>query len=182
MHGCGCTKLYLELGLKPDVSIAEEARDSGAVGQDIFDIIMTTPERFAVMDDYTKSVNENDFRRGACLIGDTAVRSCVEEKTALDDRELCVFDTEYFDITEDSSIGLEESFAETSTQMESTILSLLYKPFPHDLPAINKDILILKAAYEGNMERYVRLRRPSLIKKEQFCLERGIYHSTTFAK
>ncbi|KAJ4287831.1 hypothetical protein N0V88_007541 [Collariella sp. IMI 366227] len=47
------TALYLELDLLPDVSIAEEARESGNDGSTaIFEHIMGQPTRYAVMDDY----------------------------------------------------------------------------------------------------------------------------------
>jgi hypothetical protein len=60
---------------------------------------------------------------------------------------------------------------------------LLYTPLPTDLPTINKDLLILMAAYYGNIERYVRLRRPNKwVGSEMCCAVRGIYHNTMFAK
>lgn len=46
----------------------------------------------------------------------------------------------------------------------------------------NKYILIHMAAYEGNVDRYARLRRPFMIEDEFACIIRGIYHNTTFAK
>ena len=66
---------------------------------------------------------------------------------------------------------------------DSADVTLLYSPLPSDLPAfiINKDELILMAAYEGNVDRYVRLRRPYFLDKEVACIVRGIYHNTSFA-
>ena len=55
---------------------------------------------------------------------------------------------------------------------------LFYSPLPMDLPNINKDLLILHAAYSGNIDRYIRLRRPTMIQQEYACIIRGIYHST----
>ena len=47
---------------------------------------------------------------------------------------------------------------------------------------MNKNLLILMAAYEGNVDRYARLRRPQMMHLEVFCVIRGIYHNTMFAK
>jgi hypothetical protein len=61
----------------------------------------------------------------------------------------------------------------------------LYAPLPDDpLPSdIHKDLLLLYAAYTGNIDRYARLRDPnSWIRHEFECVVHGIYHSTTFAK
>lgn len=59
---------------------------------------------------------------------------------------------------------------------------LLYSPLPVDLPPINKDNLILVAAYTGDIDRYVRLRRPRIIEYEFECIVRGIYHNVFWAK
>lgn len=54
----GYLALYLELDLLPDVSIAEEARESGNDGSTaILKHIMSQPSRYAVMDDYERTVN-----------------------------------------------------------------------------------------------------------------------------
>jgi hypothetical protein len=80
----GYLDLYRELQLLPDVSIAEEARDN--IGRDnggsqaIFNEIVAQHVKYAVMDDYTRSVNINGPRPGAVLNGDTAVRSLLEVK------------------------------------------------------------------------------------------------------
>lgn len=50
------TDLYKESYLLRDVSIAEEARNA-AEDADIYKIIMSAPQRWAVMDDFTRSVN-----------------------------------------------------------------------------------------------------------------------------
>lgn len=41
---------------------------------------------------------------------------------------------------------------------------------------------ILMAAYYGNIGRYARLRRPTMIDQELSCVIYGIHHSTMFAK
>ncbi|ORY68227.1 uncharacterized protein BCR38DRAFT_334985, partial [Pseudomassariella vexata] len=45
-----------------------------------------------------------------------------------------------------------------------------------------KDILILMAAWEANIDRYYRFRRPTMLPEEVCCVKRGIYYHTTFAK
>jgi hypothetical protein len=75
----GYLHLYRELQLLPDVSIAGEARDNQKNDGTIFDEIMAQPIKYAVMDDYTRSVNLNNLRAVSCLNGDTAVRSLLEE-------------------------------------------------------------------------------------------------------
>lgn len=72
----GYGKLYNELDLLPDVSIAEEARGNGKL--DIFEHITSHPVRYTVMNDYQRSVDLQNPRPGACLNGDTAVRSSLE--------------------------------------------------------------------------------------------------------
>ncbi|KAL2814161.1 hypothetical protein BJX63DRAFT_431564 [Aspergillus granulosus] len=60
----------------------------------------------------------------------------------------------------------------------------LYSPLPDELPTgVHKDLLLLYAAYVGNIDRYVRLRDPNnFIDYEFDCIVRGIYHDTMFAK
>ena len=60
--------------------------------------------------------------------------------------------------------------------------SLRSTPLPADLPTANKDLLILMAAYDGNIDRYARFRRPTRIPTELNCIVRGIYHHTMFVK
>jgi hypothetical protein len=61
------------------------------------------------------------------------------------------------------------------------MLDLLSSPLPVDLPAINKDLLILMAAYYGDIDRFARLRRSENIHHEINCCVRGIDHTITFA-
>ncbi|KJZ79037.1 hypothetical protein HIM_01810 [Hirsutella minnesotensis 3608] len=64
---------------------------------------------------------------------------------------------------------------------EDTI-KLLCNPLPRDLPSCNKDVLIVMAAYRGDIDRYCRLRRPYFVGNELGAVVRGIYHNTQFAK
>jgi hypothetical protein len=57
-----------------------------------------------------------------------------------------------------------------------------YNPLPLDLPTVKKDLLLLMAAYDGSIDRYVRLCRPSVTSIEVPCVIRGICHHTMFAR
>ena len=166
--------LYKELGLLPDVHIAEEARDNNAMK--IYNLIMTSDVKYDVMDDYTRTVNLESPKAGVHLNGDTAVRSLLEIKQRHSSNN---FETPYFNITEDMNI---DSYTSLEKETMDDVSPLLYSPLPVDLPTVNKDILILMAAYYGDIDRYVRLRRPMLIPCEVDCVIRGIFHNTLFAK
>ncbi|GKT51497.1 uncharacterized protein ColSpa_11678 [Colletotrichum spaethianum] len=140
----GYSTLYGELNLLPDVSIAEEARDNRLYN--IFEAIVHQDTRYAVMDDYTRTVNLQSPKPG-CLNGDTAVRSTI-----------------------------------VITTLDREFLDLLWKPLPRDLPTTNKDALIIAAVWDGNVDRYHRLRRSKLVPNEISAVVRGAYHHTPFAR
>ncbi|KAJ5661388.1 uncharacterized protein N7477_009004 [Penicillium maclennaniae] len=73
----GYIDLYRELDLLPEAHIAEEARDNGSNA--IFEMIMASPVRYRVMNDYTRTVNLENPPIGG-LNGDTAVQSFLERK------------------------------------------------------------------------------------------------------
>ncbi|KFZ22978.1 hypothetical protein V502_02543 [Pseudogymnoascus sp. VKM F-4520 (FW-2644)] len=143
------------------------------------------------MDDYKCTVELSNPRAGACLNGDTAVRSSLDEKEwhvsyASSDDVMRMGSYRpwrsefYFNITEDGHVGNFQ--LEDKQTPDPEVVQYLYTPLPADLPKINKDILILEAAYEGNVDRYVRLRRPDMLNGEFQCVMRGIFHNTMFAK
>ncbi|KAH0439673.1 hypothetical protein CcaCcLH18_02783 [Colletotrichum camelliae] len=185
----GYAKLYFELDLLPDISIAEEARDArdaGAPDVDvagadaIFRAIVEQPVRYAVMDDYTCTANlENPEKRiRVGLNGDTALRSGlfadVEKLTPADWSQGLM----WFNITGEG-VGVNPDMA----RLPREFAWLLYEPLPVDLPTARKDVLILMAAWEGDVDRYVRLRRPvTAEKRESLAVMRGIHFSATFAK
>lgn len=217
----GFKDLYSELDLLPDVSIAEEARDSVLRGrsqggeddhningsQEIFDQIVRQPVRWQVMDDYTRSVNLDSPKPARYgLNGDTAIFSTLElrrdfrslrlssrfgisDKMSLDppywaDSELAPC---YFNITEDWNVDEYTSCSENSQDSDQLLSEemeeLLWNPLPVDLPWGNKDLLVLMAAYHGDVDRYARLRRPQHVSRaETACVVRGIHHNTLFAK
>lgn len=179
----GYSDLFKELGLLPEVSICEEARESKAEGSKvIYNRILSQPVRYAVMNDYERSVNETEPKPGAHLNGDTATVSCLRVTQDVGSYLTGRWKRHYFDITEDENVGLVSSEQQLVPKFPVDHAQLLYLPLPPDLPTTNKDALILMAAYEGNVDRYVRLRRPVLVKDELECILRGIYHHTTFAK
>lgn len=176
----GYTSLYSELSLLPDASIAEEARSSSK-GTDIYRSVMDQPLRYRVMDDYTRAIL-NPPIANVFVNGDTAlVSSLVIQKTTtrinLSREPEC-----YFDLKEDENVGLDTNNG-PDRKFRAGDASLLYNPVVGDLPHMpDKDHLILMAAWYGQVDRYVRLRRPKMVKFEYaFCL-RGAYHSTMFAK
>jgi hypothetical protein len=178
----GYDDLYHELNILPEVSIAEEARDNASKpgSKAIFDHIMSQPACYAILDDYAMVANLKNPRAPAFMNGDTAVRSLLDIRISVD--KIKAWRPEYFDIVEDYFI------AETSSELTHEDfqalehVDMMYTPLPLHLPTVTKDPLILMAAYEGNLDRYIRLRRPILLKQEEKAIIRGIYHNTTFAK
>ncbi|KAK2027316.1 hypothetical protein LX32DRAFT_640998 [Colletotrichum zoysiae] len=184
----GYKKLFDDLDLLPDVSIAEEARDNGHA--DIFEAIVAQPVRYAVMNDYTRSVDLQNPRPGACLNGDTAVRSSMNRHASPEEIEaaseydfaLKSWPDHYFDIQEDANVGISKWPWPGCSSLQAGDIDLLHQPLPRDLPPINKDILILMAAWDGNIDRYARLRRPVTVPNEVSAVVRGAYHHTPFAR
>ncbi|KAF9872428.1 hypothetical protein CkaCkLH20_09925 [Colletotrichum karsti] len=176
----GYTELYHKLGLLPDVSIAEEARDNNS--SDIFEFIMGHDIKYAVMDDYTRTVNLKTPKPGAILNCDTAVHSSLAFHRTLGDDTTDEDYIHYFDIQEDGHISTLRSPQLGSSRIADDFASLLYTPLPRDLPNINKDILILAAAWDGNIDRYARLRRPKYVPGEISAVMRGALHHTAFAR
>ncbi|CEJ89745.1 hypothetical protein VHEMI05570 [[Torrubiella] hemipterigena] len=150
----GYTSLYRELDILPEIAVAEEARESPA-GAEIWQLLKDKPD--------TATLNEFQWR-----IGHDAIRS---------------YHYMSFDVTEDGTIGPERVPKNSETEYGEDEQSLLYEPLLGDLHwTPNKDLLLLMAAYHGNVDRYVRLRRPKMIESEYECCLHGIYHSTPFAR
>lgn len=181
----GYIDVYRELDLLPDVTIAHEALDSGGKSLEIYRPIILQSIRYSVMDDHTLTVHLNNPQAGSYLNGEACVASTLRVTQSLEDFEDDYPRTtrEYFDITEDMGIA-EETVGDYPPMLTTEETALLYNPLPQDLPTTNKDLLILIAAYYGNIDRYARLRRagPTLIAHEYECIIRGIYHSVPFAK
>ncbi|KAK5656633.1 hypothetical protein OQA88_4613 [Cercophora sp. LCS_1] len=199
-RGCavaGYTDLYRELDILPEVHVAEEARDNNSLA--IFNDIMSAPAKYAIMNDYDRAVDTKSLRV-AFLNGDTAVRSSLDRKRKIemptrddtwDEFRDCDWYEEsttqrfkpgLFNITEDGHIDTYDGYATPPPTKPDQISPLLCAPLPQDLPPGNKDILILMAAYHGNIDRYARLRRPAAIPNQIDCIMHGIYHNTLFAK
>ncbi|KAF9878318.1 hypothetical protein CkaCkLH20_04356 [Colletotrichum karsti] len=174
----GYTSLYEDLNLLPEVSIAEEARDNKEGGTSIFEHIISQPVRYKILNDYMRTANLEDPEAGVHLNGDTAVCSTL---SGVYKPDLCRRYEHYFDIQEDARVG-EPSDPSLHQTLEDEHISLFYSPLPNDLPTTNKDVLIIMAAWEGNIDRYLRLRRPFRIANEISAVIRGIYHHTPFAR
>jgi hypothetical protein len=181
--------LYKELDILPEVGIAEEARENGS--EAIYSAIVKQPVKYAVFDDYSRSlVLENP--PVSLINGNTCVTALLELKQSFRppnarsfrkygiESDLNGYEAQLYDICEDMSVDLKQS--ERRPVDQSVVLPLLYSPLPADLPTIDKDLLILAAACHGNIDRYLRLRRPQKIHGELQCLIRGIYHDPLFAK
>lgn len=81
-----------------------------------------------------------------------------------------------FDITEDWWLDAE-GILPGARAVDPKAVQLLCEPLSADLTTVDKDLLILMAAWSGNIDRYAnRLRRPTMINGELPCVVRGIYH------
>ena len=69
------------------------------------------------------------------------------------------------------------SLWEIASALDAKPVDLLQE-LPPDLPACDKDLLILSAAFDGNIDRYARLRRPIFVENEHRCVLRGICESS----
>lgn len=187
----GYISLYQELDLLPDVSIAEEARESHTEGGDhIYALIMSASIKYAVMDDYKRSINLDNPSNPAFLNGDTEVRWKLEWRYTLSQDATEELEAEEADIEEDRHIGLESGEPDQSRydELNPQEATLLWEPLPLDLPTMKKNLLYQMAAFEGNVDRYARLinrqSQTELFKYgvEVLCVVRGIYHHTMFAR
>jgi hypothetical protein len=199
----GYAGLYSALDILPDVSIAEEARTSGCTA--ILETITSQPVKYKIMDDYMRTIRPEN-PQPACMNGDAAVQPMLNIKQRFstpsgkrdeDDPEYDIMDNNWdlfggsgftetlYNITEDMNIdevATDMGALERNPPAYAAALTLLLTvPLPLDLPEGNKDILILMAAYNGDIDRYARLRRPKMHPMEPYCIIRGIYHSTFFA-
>ncbi|KAL3456167.1 hypothetical protein BJX64DRAFT_294356 [Aspergillus heterothallicus] len=102
----GYTDLYNELGLLPDVAIAEEARDNYDSGQMIYQAIMQAPIRYAYMDDYIGQLRVKPILE-ACLNGDTCVRSPLDQRYPVGRNTYPILPKVVLDITEDQRIDVQ---------------------------------------------------------------------------
>lgn len=191
----GYNALYKELDILPDAHIAEEAREGGNL--ELFDWIMSQPARYSIMDDYELRIRSEN-RQPVPLNGDTAVRWMLDVKQGFTDSNAIyeeingklypgLFDTmgyyhNMFNLTEDMNIDeRDSSIADARLLANRLEVSLLSSPLPADLPTVQKDLLIVMAAYTGDVDRYARLRPPRQVTTEIACCVRGCYHSTFFA-
>ncbi|KAJ5375876.1 hypothetical protein N7517_007882 [Penicillium concentricum] len=184
----GYTDLYKELDLLPDVSIAEESREVDKDAE-IYKIIMSAPQRHAIMEDFSRSVHLETPRTPVFLNGDMKPRWTLGQRV-LPGKNLPETTADDIDIEEDGFIGFEDVSLKDISGMEDYAelgpgqSDQLWMPLPPDLPNLEKRLQTQMAAWEGNVDRYSRLMHPRRLrtKLEYNCILRGIYHSTTFAR
>lgn len=177
------TDLYKELDLLPDVSIAEEAREVDKEA-DIYKIIMSAHQRYAVMDDFTRSVNLENPQTPAFLNGNMKPRWALEQR-ARPPKNIPDTTADDIDIEEDGFIGLEDtSLEDCDATLGPGDSEQLWMPLPPDLPVLEKRLQTQMAAWHGNVDRYARLMHPRRLRSftELNCILRGIHHSTMFAR
>ncbi|KAJ6178058.1 hypothetical protein N7519_008519 [Penicillium mononematosum] len=184
------TDLYKELDLLPDVSIAEEARNA-AEDANIYKIIMSAPQRWAVMDDFTRTVNLESPQAPAFLNGNMKPRRALGGRV-LPPKNLPDTTADDIDIEEDGFIGLKERISKVDhdvilgpgAKLGPGDSEHLWMPLPPDLPVLDKRLPTQMAAWEGNVDRYARLMHPRRLgtETEYNCILRGIYHHTSFAR
>ncbi|KAJ5698286.1 hypothetical protein N7462_000291 [Penicillium macrosclerotiorum] len=139
------TDLYKELDLLPDVSIAEEARDLSE-DADIFKIIMSAPQRYVVMDDFTRSVNLESPQIPAFLNGNMKPRRALEQR-AFPPKNLPDTTADDIDTEEDGFIGLQNiRLKEHNSTLGPGDSGQLWMPLPYDLP-VEKRLLTQVAAW-----------------------------------
>ncbi|KAF2965776.1 hypothetical protein GQX73_g7800 [Xylaria multiplex] len=189
----GYTGLFHELELLPDVSIADEARDNlasnGGASHAIYEAIISSPIRYAILNDYTRTVYTGDPSKRIVvgLNDNTAVLSSLKTgRLKFDDVPYYATSNgtlgyRYFNITEDWNVDEAGGEEEDALPTGGVMSGLLYLPLPNDLPPGNKNLLILMAAYHGHVDRYHRLQRPEMLRGEHDALVRGIYHNSMFA-
>jgi hypothetical protein len=138
------TDLYKELDLLPNVSIAEEARNA-AEDADIYKIIMSAPQRWAVMDDFTRSVNLENPPAPAFLNGNMKFRRALGRRVLLP-KNLPDTTADDINIEEDGFIGLKEQLSKVDrdaivgpgAKLGPGDSEHLWMPLPPDLPVLDK--------------------------------------------
>ncbi|CAL5872077.1 uncharacterized protein PFLUO_LOCUS6334 [Penicillium psychrofluorescens] len=180
----GYIDVYKELDVLPEVHVAEEASYACAERKNegseaIYQLIVSQHVKFAVFNDYNRTVDISNPRVASCN-GNTAVYSSLAARQAHKKPRVKPHDTShYFNTTEDWGIDDHDCDAPPPP---GDYLPLLYGPLPVDLPPVDKSRLIQVAAYTGDIDRYTRLRRPQMIEDEFLCVIRGIYHNVFWAK
>ncbi|QGI84466.1 hypothetical protein CEK26_011183 [Fusarium fujikuroi] len=172
----GYGALYRELDLLPEVSIAEETRESETDGGKlIYDEIMSFKYRYAVMDDCKRTIKLMDYECPAYLNGNTELDEALHAGST----------TTSFHASKRTHLGLEDQQVdERHGKLTDDEAKLLYSPLPGDLPTVKKTLLTQMAAHDGNIERYAQLANSgrTLTQLDQDCVIRGVLHHTMYAR
>ncbi|KAF5664955.1 hypothetical protein FHETE_6815 [Fusarium heterosporum] len=179
----GYHALYQELDLLPEVSIAEEARESETDGGKlIYDEIMGFKSRYAIMDDCKRTIELRDYKCPAYLDGNTEVRWRLTARQGIS-RRFC--DDLLPCIEEDLHLDLEDQAPEERYgRLSDDEAKLLHSPLPPDMPTVKKTLLTQMAAHDGNIDRYARLANSgrTLTSLDQDCVVRGVLHHNMYAR
>lgn len=192
----GYSTLYHELAndqcILPEVAIAEEARESYTDGgKAIYNTIMAAPTRYQVMNDYTRSVvlaASYANTAPSFLNGDSIVYRIIDEQAAVASDSNKGWYNQWRDlshrefITETGGITLADATWREVSKLSDNEIALLYSPLPRDLPTMNKHLLIDMAAYNGDVDRYVRLVNRRTAFREINKIIRGIHWNPLFAR
>jgi hypothetical protein len=144
---------------------------------------MAAPVRFAVMNDYERTVQLHMPETGAWLNADTAVLATLKQRKVFGEHFRGLMESLwiYLNMTEEEGIDGQTVKAKPHNLTDSE-LTLFVSPHLADPPTMHKDLLILVAAFEGNLDRYARLRRPGRsINYELHCVVPGIYKTFAIA-
>lgn len=175
--------LFQELDLLPEVSIAEEARESETDGGKlIYDEIMGFKSRYSIMDDCKRTIELWNYECPAYLNGNTEVRWRLAARQGvtgswLPDLLPCIEEDMHLDLK-------NQEVDERHRTLTDDEAKLLYSPLPRDLPTVKKTLLTQMAAHDGNIERYTQLANSgrTLTRLDQDCVVRGILHHTMYAR
>ncbi|KAF5986190.1 hypothetical protein FCOIX_1678 [Fusarium coicis] len=132
-----CAIRSAELDLLPEVSIAEEARESKTDGGKlIYDEIMSFKYRYAIMGGFKRTVELIDHACPAYLNGKTEVRWRLTSRQGI----ACRFNDDLLPcIEEDIHLSLEDQdLDERHGTLADDEAKLLYNPLPRDLPTVKK--------------------------------------------
>jgi hypothetical protein len=142
----GHARLYAELDIFPEASIAGEARESETEGGlEIYKAIMASPKECAIMNDYVRSINIVNYRSPAFLNADTCVcKYLVNFRSELSPELLKGRHWDVWDIEEDLHVGEKNPrVANKGDEGHSDpleVIEMLCNPLPLDLPTLSKDL------------------------------------------
>ncbi|KAL6234641.1 hypothetical protein BDW75DRAFT_240959 [Aspergillus navahoensis] len=149
---------------------------------------MTSPVKYAVMDDYKRSINLDSPPHPAFLDGETHVRWKLEWRYTISEDATEAFGPEEIDIDEDRCIGLESGEPDVSRydELNPQEATLLWEPLPLDIPTMKRTCYSrwqpLKAMRTGTLDSSAANRRrisPDLLNGALPCTRRSPLQPST---